>query len=53
MDSTVTVGAESDDVRWFPVDALPAPPAPGFAGRLAVVPRVAAGRTAAAPLPAP
>ncbi|WP_258063313.1 MULTISPECIES: NUDIX hydrolase [unclassified Rathayibacter] len=34
-DAPVTVSDESDDVAWWPVDALPAEVPPGFAERLA------------------
>ncbi|MCY1695696.1 NUDIX hydrolase [Curtobacterium sp. SL109] len=36
-DVATSVSDESDDVRWFPVDALPASLPPGFADRLAGV----------------
>ncbi|TDN44908.1 8-oxo-dGTP pyrophosphatase MutT (NUDIX family) [Curtobacterium flaccumfaciens] len=42
--STTTVSDESDDVRWFPLDALPDTVPDGFSARLAAVVRsVASG----------
>ena len=42
--TTTTVSDESDDVRWFPLDALPATVPDGFSARLAAVVRsVASG----------
>ncbi len=39
--TATAVSEESEDVRWFPVDALPDTIAPGFAQRLAAVLRAA------------